>query len=141
MSHNSTQKNAAVFTILIVDDSPFVRAQVKEILRDEAVNLIEAVDGEEAWSIFDTNPDIHFVLCDVNMPRLDGVGFLGRVSKKNNGKPIVPVVMLTTESNLDKVMQGKKLGATAWLLKPPTAADLLRIIRKFAVSHRSPAAS
>lgn len=141
MVPKATQPNTGEFTILIVDDSPFVRAQVKEILRSEPVKVIEAADGEEAWNIFDSNPDIHFVLCDVNMPRLDGVGFLGKVSKKNNGKPAVPVVMLTTENNLDKVMQGKKLGAIAWLLKPPVATDLLRIIHKFAANRRSPAAS
>lgn len=129
--NRSSSKSQGWFTMLIVDDSPFVRAQIKEIMRDESVRIIEAFDGEEAWTIFDTNPDIQFVLCDVNMPRLDGVGFLERVSKMNHGRPAVPIVMLTTESNLDKVMQGKKLGATAWLLKPPVAADLLRIVRKF----------
>ena len=141
MTANSVEHGSGEFTILIVDDSPFVRAQVKEILRNEPVRIIEALDGEDAWKIFDTNPDINFVLCDVNMPRLDGVGFLGRVSKKNNGKPSVPVVMLTTENNLDKVMQAKKFGATAWMLKPPVAADLLRIIRKFAANRRPSAAS
>lgn len=128
--------SGGVFTLLIVDDSSFVRAQVKEIMRNENVHIIEAVDGEEAWKIFDSNPDIHFVLSDVNMPRLDGVGFLERVCKKNNGKPSVPVVMLTTETNLEKVILAKKLGAAAWMLKPPVAADLLKVIRKFLAHHR-----
>jgi two-component system chemotaxis response regulator CheY len=80
------------------------------------------------------NSDIGLVICDINMPRMDGLAFLGQLGSRSPDKKLpVPVVMLTTENKLDRVIEGKKLGATAWLIKPPAPQDLLRLVEKFCV--------
>jgi two-component system, chemotaxis family, chemotaxis protein CheY len=123
------------FKIMVVDDSPFIRAQVKDILGNLMITIVEAEDGEDAWTKLQKNKDVRFILCDVNMPKLDGLGFIQRISEKM-GKVSFPIVMLTTENQLDKVLAGKKYGATAWLIKPPQAQDLIKLVKKFMDSHK-----
>ena len=123
------------FKVLIVDDSPFVRSQIKDILRNEHVTLIEAEDGEVGLEMVRTHPDINLIFCDINMPRMDGLGFLQQLGHLGSkGQPPCHVIMLTTENKLDKVLQGKKLGATAWLIKPPAPQDIIKLITKFRAS-------
>jgi two-component system, chemotaxis family, chemotaxis protein CheY len=127
------------FKLLLVDDSAFVRNQIKEILAAANVTILEAEDGSKALDVVALNSDIGLVICDINMPRMDGLAFLTQlVARSPNKKPPCPVVMLTTENKLDRVLEGKKLGATAWLIKPPAPQDILRLIEKF---RASPAAS
>ncbi|MCX6116152.1 MAG: response regulator [Proteobacteria bacterium] len=126
----SPTANSSTFKILVIDDSPFVRAQVKDILGNLMVTLVEAEDGEDGWQKLQKHSDIRFVLCDVNMPKLDGLGLIKRISDKM-GKVSFPIVMLTTENQLDKVLAAKKYGATAWLIKPPQPQDLQKIVKKF----------
>lgn len=124
-----TQKSLKV---LIVDDSAFVRNQIKEILASTNVEIYEAEDGSKALDAVAAHADFGLVICDINMPRMDGLAFLSQLSSRSpTKKPPFPVVMLTTENKLDRVLEGKKLGATAWLIKPPAAQDLLRLVEKF----------
>ena len=123
---------AGSFKMLLVDDSPFVRNQVREILRGQAVQVLEAEDGVQALDIVSKHNDIKLILCDINMPRMDGLAFIERLgANEPNKKPRIPIVMLTTESKLDKVMQGKKLGAAAWIIKPPAPQDIMKLVEKF----------
>jgi two-component system chemotaxis response regulator CheY len=122
-------------TLLLIDDSAMIRQQVKDILKQYALHIVEASDGEEGWEQFLRNPQTKLILCDINMPRLDGLGFLRRISAET-GRPQVPIVMLTTENQLDKVMIGKKNGASAWLLKPPSETDVIRLVQKFTVPSK-----
>jgi two-component system chemotaxis response regulator CheY len=120
------------FKLLIVDDSAFVRNQIKEILAAANVTILEAEDGSKALDIVSAHKDIGLIICDINMPHMDGLAFLTQLTSRSpDKKPPMPVVMLTTENKLDKVLEGKKLGATAWLIKPPAAQDILRLIDKF----------
>ena len=123
---------AGSFKILLVDDSPFVRNQVKEILSGQPVVLLEAGDGVEALDIVAKHTDIKLILCDINMPRMDGLAFIERLgANEPNKKPRMPIVMLTTENKLDMVMKGKKLGASAWIIKPPAPRDIMMLVEKF----------
>lgn len=126
----SPPSSGGTFKVLVIDDSPFVRAQVKDILGNLMLTIVEAEDGEDGWAKLQKHTDVKFILCDVNMPKLDGLGFLQRISEKM-GKPSFPIVMLTSENQLDKVLAAKKYGATAWLIKPPQAQDLQKIVKKF----------
>ncbi len=123
---------AKKFKILLVDDSPFVRAQVRDVVITQQATVLEAEDGIQALEVVEKHPDINLILCDINMPKMDGLAFLKVLSQRSTPeKPRIPVIMLTTENMLDKVVQGKKLGAVAWVIKPMSAPDILRLIDKF----------
>lgn len=109
--------------VLIVDDSATVRQQVGGALRQAGFEVVEAVDGQNGAETIESTSDIALVVCDVNMPRMNGMQMLERV--KGGGKhPNLPIVMLTTESRPDLIQQAKSLGAKGWIIKP-FKADLL----------------
>jgi two-component system chemotaxis response regulator CheY len=101
--------------ILIVDDSMMVRQQVGRVLAGEGFAIVEAVDGLDAIQKLAEFPDTKLVVCDVNMPRMNGVEFLEALVSKGSGPP---VVMLTTEGESELMRRAKTLGAKGWLVKP-----------------------
>jgi two-component system chemotaxis response regulator CheY len=121
-------------SILIVDDSESVRQTVAFLLQDQGYDVIEARDGREALDKLDGRT-INLIVCDVNMPTMDGIEFIKTV--KGDGKyasyRFTPVVMLTTESNEAKKEEGKQAGVKAWLLKPLKPEVLLESIKKLIV--------
>jgi two-component system chemotaxis response regulator CheY len=100
---------------LVIDDSLMVRRQVGGTLRNLGYVVVEAVDGLDALEKLEANADARLIVCDVNMPRMNGIEFLERLSA---GGSQVPVVMLTTEGEPDLIQRAKSLGAKGWLLKP-----------------------
>src|SRR5689334_5483577 len=99
--------------VLVIDDSLMVRQQVKRALTATAADgfeVVEAIDGVDALEKAHAMAELDLVICDVNMPRMDGLEFLAafRADKRFVG---VPVVMLTTEAQADLVARGKSLGA------------------------------
>jgi len=115
-------------TILIVDDSASIRMVVKTALAGAGYEVIEAVDGQDALTRLDGRK-LNLVISDVNMPRLDGISFL-RQMKQKPGYQFTPVIMLTTESEADKMRQGKEAGAKAWVVKPFQPAQMLAAVAK-----------
>lgn len=104
--------------VLVIDDSMMVRQQVKRALAaNEGFEIVEAQDGVDALEKANATCDIGLVICDVNMPRMDGLDFLAafRADKRFVD---VPVVMLTTEAHSDLVARSKALGAKGWIIKP-----------------------
>jgi len=99
----------------VVDDSMMVRKQVGAALKGQGYNVVEAVDGMDALEKLDGNPDTRLIVCDVNMPRMNGIEFLEQLGVR---KSTVPVVMLTTEGQPDLIQRAKSLGAKGWLVKP-----------------------
>jgi two-component system chemotaxis response regulator CheY len=114
--------------ILVVDDSMMVRRQVGGTLRNLGYLVVEAVDGLDALEKLDANRDAQFIVCDVNMPRMNGIEFLERLSASGSK---VPVVMLTTEGEPDLIQRAKALGAKGWLLKPFKAEFLEATVKKW----------
>ena len=102
-------------TILVIDDSQMVRGQVRRALAGAGFIVLEAADGVEALATLVTNPETRLVICDVNMPQMNGIEFLERLNEDGIG---IPVVMLTTEGQPELILQAKKLGAKGWLIKP-----------------------
>ncbi|GGX12888.1 response regulator [Pigmentiphaga litoralis] len=115
-------------TILVVDDSASVRQVVGLTLRGAGYTVIEAADGEAALAQL-TGQRVHLILSDVNMPRLDGIGFLKAV-KQLPAYRFTPVVMLTTESQEERKREGQIAGAKAWIVKPFQPAQLLSAIAR-----------
>lgn len=116
-------------TIMIVDDSESWRMVAKLALTRAGYDVVEAGNGVEALDQLEHNK-IHLVVCDVNMPNMDGIQFV-RELKRHSAHRFLPVVMVTTEGQEEKIQQGKEAGAKAWMLKPFRAEQLLAVIAKF----------
>jgi two-component system, chemotaxis family, chemotaxis protein CheY len=116
-------------SILVIDDSMMVRKQVGNALKTQGYAILEAVDGVDALSKLETNPATRLVVCDVNMPRMNGLEFLEQLSAR---KCSVPVVMLTTEGQPELIQRAKALGAVGWLVKPFKPELLLATAKKLA---------
>lgn len=114
--------------ILVVDHSSFIRARIKEILAHTPVKVIEAIDGVAAQQIIASTKAIHFVVCELNVPGLDGIALLESVNRKNHPLRNVPFAIMSTELQLDKILLAKKLGAVRWLQKPLVSSELLELI-------------
>lgn len=99
--------------VLVIDDSQMVRYQVGKALTGAGFTVIDAVDGVDALAKLAAAPDTALVICDVNMPNMNGIEFL---EKKGPSGP--PVVMLTTEGQPELIKKAKTLGAKGWVMKP-----------------------
>lgn len=111
--------------ILIIDDERAIRKTLSEILTYEGFKVEEAADGEEGWKLFcDKNFDV--VLCDIKMPKLDGMDFLTKVTEKN---PDVPVIMISGHGTIETAVDAVKKGAFDYVSKPPDLNRLLITIR------------
>jgi two-component system chemotaxis response regulator CheY len=116
--------------ILTVDDSASVRQMVKFTLSDAGYSVIEAVDGKDALAKL-ANPAnlVNLVITDLNMPNLDGIGLIRAVRANPECKGL-PIIMLTTESQEVRKLEGKAAGATGWIVKPFATQQLLAVVRR-----------
>lgn len=115
-------------TIMIVDDSASLRQVVCMALQDAGYATIEAGDGKEALGKLDSTK-ISLVICDVNMPNMDGITFVKELKKLPNHK-FTPVIMLTTETQEAKKQEGQAAGAKAWVVKPFQPAQMVQAVAK-----------
>jgi len=115
-------------TILAVDDSASMRQMVSFTLKSAGFDVVEAADGQEALNIA-KQKSFDLVLSDVNMPVMNGIEFVTNLRQESNYK-YTPILMLTTESGGDMKMEGKKAGATGWIVKPFNPDQLLSTIKK-----------
>lgn len=114
--------------VLIVDDSLIVRQQLRTVLEGDGFRVIEADSGEAGLAQAQTN-NADMMIIDVNMPGMNGLEMLGEVRQLSDHKR-TPAFILTTESSATLIKQGKKVGATAWIVKPFKPEILLKGIRK-----------
>lgn len=117
--------------ILIIDDSAAIRQSISFILQQEGYETIEAQDGMEGLTVASGLSGVDLIITDVNMPNLDGIGFIKKVRELPAYK-FTPILVLTTESQGSKMNEGKEAGATGWIVKPFNADKLLGIVRKVA---------
>lgn len=115
-------------TIMVVDDSASVRQVVNIILKNSGYDVIEARDGVEAMQKL-YGRKVNLVICDVNMPNMDGITFV-RTMKTSHTHKFTPVIMLTTESSTSRMDEGKQAGAKAWFMKPFKPETMLAAISK-----------
>lgn len=117
-------------TILLIDDSDTLRAQLNKILSGQGYKVLEAENGKIGLEKINANKDtIKLILCDVNMPIMDGLKMCNEVAS-NPSINKIPIFMLTTESSLDVREQGKKAGVKAWINKPFEEEKLMPVIKK-----------
>lgn len=115
-------------TILAVDDSASMRQMVSFTLKGAGYTVVEAVDGLDALNKAKSQA-FDCVVTDVNMPNKDGISLIKDLRALPNYK-FTPMLMLTTESGMDKKQQGKEAGATGWIVKPFNPDQLLKTIQK-----------
>jgi len=115
-------------TILIIDDSTSLRQVVNIALSEAGYDVLEACDGQDALARL-KGQKIHLMICDVNMPHMDGITFLKAVRVLPDYK-FTPILMLTTEAGAEKKQEGQAAGARAWMVKPFKPDQLLGAVAK-----------
>jgi two-component system, NtrC family, nitrogen regulation response regulator NtrX len=112
-------------TILIIDDERAIRKTLTEILGFEGYKIDEAADGEEGLKKFQEKT-YDVVLCDIKMPKVDGIEFLTKATAIN---PDVPIIMISGHGNIETAVEAVKKGAFDYISKPPDLNRMLITIR------------
>jgi len=114
-------------TIFIIDDSTVMLASVKQSLELAGFKVETAADGLQAFNKVKAGFKPDLIITDINMPNMNGIDFI------KNARTVLrftPILALTTESQATKRDEAKKLGATGWLIKPVSGADLIKVIKQ-----------
>ncbi|MVT11641.1 sigma-54-dependent transcriptional regulator [Chitinophaga tropicalis] len=111
--------------ILIIDDEKSIRKTLSEILSYEGYKVDEAADGAEGFKMF-KDKQYDAVLCDIKMPKMDGLEFLEKAKETN---PDIPIVMVSGHGNIDTAVEAVKKGAYDYISKPPDLNRLLITLR------------
>ena len=114
--------------ILAVDDSASMRQMVGYTLRQAGFDVAEAEDGVAALALA-RSEKFGLVLCDVNMPNMDGITLVRELRQLPDYR-FTPLLVLTTESGSDKKAEGKAAGATGWLVKPFNPEQLVATVQR-----------
>jgi two-component system chemotaxis response regulator CheY len=109
--------------IMAVDDSASMRQMVRATLQQAGYTVVEAADGVEALDYARENA-VDLVITDVNMPRMDGITLVSEL-RALPGYRLTPLLLLTTESSQERKLEGKRAGATGWIVKPFNPDQLL----------------
>jgi two-component system, chemotaxis family, chemotaxis protein CheY len=115
-------------SILIVDDSASIRQIVSYTLKGAGYDVIEGVDGADALTKL-AGQKVHLIICDINMPVMDGISFVREIKQSADYK-FIPIIMLTTESQERKKQEGQAAGAKAWVVKPFQPSQMLSAVSK-----------
>lgn len=112
-------------SILIIDDEKAIRKTLAEILSFEKYKVQEAADGEEGWNLFSQNT-YSAVLCDIKMPKMDGMEFLKKATELN---PDTPIILISGHGTIESAVDAVKEGAYDYISKPPDLNRLLITVR------------
>lgn len=116
--------------ILIVDDSESIRELVGNSLENAGYNVLKGINGKDGVEVLKGYDDtVSLIITDLFMPEMDGIDLIKEV-RKDDVYQFVPILMLTTESQAEKKLEGKRAGATGWMVKPFEEDKLLRIVKK-----------
>ena len=116
--------------ILTVDDSRTMRDMLKLALCDAGFDVIQAVDGLDGLDALNASA-LDVIITDINMPRMDGFGFIDSVRRDARHRA-TPILVLTTESDVEKKTRARQAGATGWIVKPFDPVKLIDAIRRVA---------
>ena len=117
-------------TVLTVDDSRTMREMLMLALREAGFQVLQAEDGINGLEVLQAK-QADVIITDINMPRLDGFGFIEHV-RRNEAHRAVPILVLTTESDAEKKQRARSAGATGWIVKPFNPVKLVDAIRRVA---------
>ena len=116
--------------ILAVDDSRTMRDMIKLALQPAGFNVQTADDGVHGVEVLASmEPDA--IITDINMPHMDGFGFIEAVRGQDKHRK-TPILVLTTEAAPELKLQARKAGATGWIVKPFDPNKLIKALRMVA---------
>ena len=119
--------------ILVVEDEQDIRETLQDILELEGYKVLTAKNGREGYNaVMNQNPDL--VLCDVNMPELNGFELLEALNKQLSDETMLPFIFLTARIDKDDFNLGMSLGANDYILKPFDHKDILKAIRQHLIT-------
>ncbi|MBN1647734.1 MAG: response regulator [Spirochaetales bacterium] len=114
--------------VLVVDDSKAIRQSISFVLDQNNYEVCEGADGLEGLEQLNKTR-VDLVITDINMPNLDGISFIKKIRERDESK-FTPILVLTTESQKTIMEEGKKAGATGWIVKPFSTDKLLDAVKK-----------
>ena len=114
-------------TVITVDDSRTMREMVSFTLKDAGYNVLEAEDGVHALDVLGGSA-ADCIITDLNMPNMDGLTLIKKLREGNY--KTTPILMLTTEADENKKLEGKNAGATGWIVKPFNPEKLIAVVKK-----------
>jgi len=123
---------SAPFVMLVDDEIPFVETMTKRLIKRN-YTVISANDGQEALDKLEKNRNLDVIILDVKMPGLGGIETLKEVKKRN---PLSEVIMLTGHATVESAIEGMKLGAYDYLMKPCEIEKLLAKIDEATTKKR-----
>src|SRR5579872_2529660 len=123
------QRSCVSMTVLVVDDSPTMVMSLKTTLSMRVFEVQTSGNGREALDKLQAGLKPNLVLTDINMPVMGGMDLI-RTIRTLPALKFVPILTLTTESEASKRDEGKRAGATGWLVKPLSGNDLIAVIKK-----------
>jgi len=115
-------------TVLSVDDSKSIRDMIGFTLEPRGYAVVHAGDGVEGIAALKAH-SVDLVVCDLNMPNMNGIEMIRNV-RADSSLDGIPIVMLTTEAQKEKMMEAKEAGAAGWLVKPFDETKLLGVVSK-----------
>ena len=115
-------------TILVVDDSQSIREAVSYTLQMEGYQVIKAESGKDALENID-GKQVDLVITDLHMPLMNGIELTKEIRKLSDFSRI-PILLLTTESQVSKKLEAKLAGATGWIIKPFVADKLISVVKR-----------
>lgn len=116
-------------SILVVDDSLTMVMSLKTTLTMNGFEVETAQNGKQALDKLTKGLKPNLILTDINMPEMGGLELIGKIRQLAHCK-FTPILTLTTESETSKRDEGKRLGATGWLVKPVAGNDLVKVIKQ-----------
>jgi two-component system chemotaxis response regulator CheY len=115
--------------VLVVDDSSTVRNEVGEFLKSNGLDIAYAVDGRDGLTQLKADSAIRLIVCDVNMPNMDGLTMVEKVRSELHNQA-VHIVMLTTENSPAMKERGRAAGVKGWIVKPFNGAAVIGSFKK-----------
>ena len=116
-------------TILTIDDSRTMRDMLRLALTAAGHSVIQADDGVNGLAALAAAGQVDVIITDINMPRMDGYGFIEHV-RQGNFNRVTPILVLTTESEPARKLRARQAGATGWIVKPFDSGKLLAAIHR-----------
>ena len=113
--------------VMVVDDSNLVHSMYKMVLMRYKCQIISAVNGQDALDKLGKNPDLDLVLCDINMPVLNGLEFVKKVKEAKQYENL-PIIMVSTEGREEETLKALSLGARGYVKKPFQPSELHALI-------------
>lgn len=114
----------AEYNVLVVDDDNAIRESIEIYLKNEGIKVIEACDGEEALKVLEKQ-EIHIIIMDIMMPRMDGIKATFKIRESKN----IPIIMLSAKSEDGDKILGLNIGADDYITKPFNPLELVARVK------------